>query len=115
MTLYQFKHLLIQMARHASRLAVMLLVVGLVFLSLYAHYRAARALEDEQYLKGARGSVLVGIDKRVATMKDPQAFLDGYKGTLWSMLVAGVPLTQTASLARSDNQALHAFFLSHRR
>ncbi len=49
MTLYQLKHLLIQAARHGSRLAVMLLVVGLVFLSLYAHYRAARALEDEQY------------------------------------------------------------------
>jgi ferredoxin-type protein NapH len=93
MTLYQCKHFLIQVARYGSRLAVMLLVVGLVYLSLYAHYRAARALEDEQYLQGVRGAVLVAIDQRVKTLQDPQSFLDGYKGTLWSMLVGGVNLT----------------------
>jgi ferredoxin-type protein NapH len=99
MTLYQLKHLLIQTARHGSRFAVMLLVIGLVFLSLYAHYRAARATEDEQYLQGYRGAVLVEIDKRVKVMQDPQAFLDGYKGTLWSMLVGGINLTDPLAAA----------------
>jgi ferredoxin-type protein NapH len=110
MTLYRYKQLFIQAARQGTRLATMLLLIGLVFLSLYAHYRAARALEDEQYLRGLRGAVLVEIDKRVKTMQEPQAFLDGYKGTLWSMLVAGINLTDPLAAAEMTVTS-RAFYL----
>lgn len=99
MTLYQVRHLLIQTARHSVRLAVLIMVLGLVFLSLYAHYRAARVLEDAQLMQGYRGAVLAQIDRRVQAMQEPQAFLDGYKGTLWSMLVAHINLSDPLAVA----------------
>jgi ferredoxin-type protein NapH len=99
MTLYQVRHLLIQTARHSARLIVLTLVLGLVFLSLYAHYRAAGVMEDEQYLQGYRGAVLVQIDRHVQATQNPQAFLDGFKGTLWSMLVAHINLSDPLAVA----------------
>jgi len=75
------------------QLATLLLIFSLVFLSLYAHYRASRAIEDEQFLRDTRGKLLMRIDNVVGTMDDPDTFLDGYKGTLWSMRVGGVDLT----------------------
>lgn len=93
MTGKQFRHLGVQFVRRSVQLLVIALVFGLVFVSLYAHYRAARALEDEQLLAGWKGKVFSVIDERVAEVEDPQEFLDGYKGTLWSMRLAGLDLT----------------------
>jgi len=93
MTLHQARHLALQALRHTMQLAVLLLVFTLVYLSLYAHYRASRAIEDEQFLRDFNGKVLVRIDGMVSAMDDPEAFLDGYKGTLWSMRVGGMDLT----------------------
>jgi ferredoxin-type protein NapH len=60
-------------------------MLGMIYLSLYAHYRAAHALEDETQTPGARATILNKIDARVSAMDDPQKFLDDNKGTIWSM------------------------------
>ena len=105
MTKHQIKHLGVQVARQSSRVSVLLVVTAVVYLSLYAHYRAARAIEDEQLMTGFSGTVLKQIDRHVDRMDQPQAFLDGYKGTLWSMRVGGVslsdPLAVTEVIATS--------------
>lgn len=99
MTGNQKKHLLVQLLRDLSRIAVLVLVIGVVYLSLYTHYRAAKAMEDDQFLKGVNGTVLKMIDKHVADMENPQEFLDGYKGTLWSMRLAGIDITDPLAAA----------------
>ena len=99
MKAYRVKHHLLQTLRHACRLAVLLVVVAVVYLSLYAHDRAARAMEDDQFLTGVAGRILRSIDTGVASMADPEAFLDGYKGILWSMRFADVNLTNPLAAA----------------
>ena len=76
LTRHQAKHLLVQIARDLSRLSVLLIVMAIVYLSLYAHYRAARAIEDEQLMTGFNGAVMKQIDKHVSQKDDPQTFLD---------------------------------------
>lgn len=87
------------MIRRSVQVATLLLVALLVLMSLYAHYRAARALEDEQLMGGWRGVLLARIDNWVDSMERPQEFLDGYKGTLWSMRVAGTDLSDPLAAA----------------
>lgn len=99
MTWHRARHLLVQTLRHVSQLAVLGLVFALVYLSLYAHYRASRAIEDEQFLKDFNGRMMVRIDQHLGSLNDPDALLDGYKGTLWSMRVAGVELTDPLAAA----------------
>jgi len=115
MTGHALRHLALQVARRTVQVAVCALIVGLAVLSLYAHYRAARALDDAQLTAGWKGTAFRHIDDRVAEMDDPEAFLDGYKGTLWSMRVAGVDLTDPLAVAEMAAAAktIHvAFFLT---
>ncbi|MCP4249716.1 MAG: 4Fe-4S binding protein [bacterium] len=93
MTGHQWKHLGLQIIRRGVQVSVMVLVVGVAVLSLYAHYRAARALEDNPELTGWKAVAFSQIDQRVSEMDDAQAFLDGNKGTLWSMRLGGVDLS----------------------
>ncbi len=99
MTRNQKKHVLIQVLRHCCQLIVLAIMVGTVYLSLYAHYRAARAIEDEQFTRGFQGAVLKSIDRVVSSMEQPQEVLDSFKGTLWSMRFAGVDLTDPLAAA----------------
>lgn len=94
-------HAVIQIIRRSVQVAVMLLVVGLVMLSLYAHYRAARGLDDPELTAGWMGSVLIKIDDQVSKMDSPEQFLDSFKGTLWSMTLAGLDLTDPLAAAES--------------
>lgn len=99
------RHIGLQTLRRLVQASVMLVLSSVVFLSLYAHYRAARALDDEQLMGGAKGKILAAIHRRVDGMDDPQAFLDGCKGTIWSMRLAGLdvsdPLAAAEMLAAS--------------
>ena len=99
MTGHQRKHIFIQSLRHCVQALACVLVITLVYLSLYAHYRSAKAIEDDAVMTGFKGAVLTQIEKRVAQMDDPQAFLDGNKGTFWSMKVGGVDLTDPLAAA----------------
>jgi len=93
MKMHQVRHLGVQLVRRLVQLSVIGLVFGVVFLSLYAHYRAARALDDPQLMSGWKGKVLKEIDAHVGDGPDADVMLDGYKGTLWSMRVGGVSLS----------------------
>jgi ferredoxin-type protein NapH len=93
MTAHKFKHLIIQFVRRCVQIAVIALVLGLAVVSLYAHYRAARALEDNPDLTGWKAVAFARVDEQVSARDDPQEFLDGFKGTLWSMQVGGLDLS----------------------
>ena len=105
MTLFQLKHHGVQGVRHLTRLAVLLVIVAIVYLSLYAHFRAARAVEDAMRGTDLRSKLIRQVDRRVSEMDDPQAFLDGYKGTLWSLRVAGLDLTDPLAAAEATATA----------
>jgi len=115
MTGHQTMHLAIQVVRRTVQVLAVAVVLALVFTSLYSHYRAARALEDEDLMSGWRGAVLGTIDRLVGPMEDPQALLDGWKGTFWSARIAGVSLTDPLAAAEMTAAArtLHgALYLS---
>lgn len=76
-----------------------MLVLSLSLLSLYAHYRAARALDDEQLMSGWRGAAFKQIHPRVEALDRPQEFIDGWKGTLWSMKLGRVDITDPLAAA----------------
>jgi ferredoxin-type protein NapH len=101
MKAYQIRHLGIQVVRRFVQLAVVGLLALLAFLSLYAHYRAARALEDQIQSGTTRGKVFAAVDQCIARSDNPQKLLDGYKGTLWSMRLAGVELTDPLAAAET--------------
>ena len=93
MTGHTVIHSCIQLLRRATQLFTVGVLAALSFLSLYAHYYAARATEDIQLMTGFKGNVLVFLDKVISPMTDPMKFLDGFKGTLWSMRFAGIDLS----------------------
>jgi len=80
---------------------VLALVAGMVYLSLYAHYRAAHVLDDDTEMVGYRGQILSKIDEHVGGMEDPQKFLDDNKGTVWSMRIGGWDLTDPLAAAEA--------------
>ena len=84
-SVHRIRHLALQIVRRGVQVFVPLLMLGTVYLSLYAHYRAAHALEDATQMPGTQGAILKKIDTRVSAMADPQKFLDDNKGTVWSM------------------------------
>jgi len=98
---HKARHLGLQFLRRAVQLLVLLLVAGMVYLSLYAHYRAAHALDDDTEMVGFRGKVLSRIDEHVGALGDPQGFLDDNKGTVWSMRIGGWDLTDPLAAAEA--------------
>jgi len=98
---HKARHLGIQLLRRAVQFLVLALVAGMVYLSLYAHYRAAHVLDDDTEMVGLRGQILSKIDERVGGMDDPQKFLDDNKGTVWSMRVGGWDLTDPLAAAEA--------------
>jgi len=87
------RHLCIQLLRRTTQILTIMLIITLPFISLYAHYRAANAIEDIQFMSGFRGLVLSRIDKHVAPMEDSQEFVESFKGTLWSMRLRNIDLS----------------------
>jgi len=73
----------------------------MVYLSLYAHYRAAHVLDNDTEMVGYRGQILSKIDEHVGGMDNPQKFLDDNKGTVWSMRVGGWDLTDPLAAAEA--------------
>ncbi len=86
--------MMLQILRRTSQAAALLLVVGVAVLSLYAHYRSAGSIDDAQLMAGMRGEVVTtAIYPLIERLDDPQAFIDANKGTIWSMRLMGVSLT----------------------
>ena len=99
--LHRIKHFAIQALRRSVQVLVVVLLAGMVYLSLYSHYRAAHAIDDEAALEGYRKTILLGIHDRVDKLEDPQEFLDDNKGTLWSMRLGGIDLTDPLAAAEA--------------
>ncbi len=93
MTARQRRHRIVQAVRRLVQLGTLTLVVGLALTSLYSHYLAARALEDARAVPGLVGAGLRAVDRLAAHAGDPRAFVDGFKGSLWSMRIAGWDVT----------------------
>ncbi len=84
----------LQILRRCVQVVTLVVITALPLLSLYAHYRAARVIDDDQLMAGMRGEVVTKlVHPYVDSLDDPQAFLDNNKGTLWSMQLFGVDLT----------------------
>lgn len=84
----------LQVLRRLVQLCAIVLILALPLLSLYAHYRAARSVDDAQLMAGMRHAAITqAIHPYVDRLDDPQKFLDGNKGTLWSMRVGNVDWT----------------------
>ena len=84
---------MLQILRRCIQVSVVMLVAMIAVLSLYAHYRSARVIDDEQLMAGLQcEDVTTFIHPYVDKLDDPQSFLDGFKGTVWSMQLAGVDI-----------------------
>lgn len=80
----------VQILRRLTQLSVILVLFGLIYFSLYAHYRAARALEDVDGFKGIMFDIIGSCAERSG---HPELLLDKFKGTLWSMKIGPVDWT----------------------
>lgn len=80
----------VQISRRLTQLSVILVLFGLIYFSLYAHYRAARALED---VDGFKGEIFGVIGSYVERSEHPELLLDKFKGTLWSLKLGGLDWT----------------------
>jgi ferredoxin-type protein NapH len=90
----------LQILRRCVQLFAILVMFSLPTLSLYAHYRAARVIDDDQLMSGMRGEVVTKlIYPYVERLDDPQGFLDDNKGTFWSMRLFGLDLTDPLAAA----------------
>lgn len=92
--------MILQIIRRCVQALAIVVLIALPLLSLYAHYRAARVIEDEQLMAGLRGELVTRvIHPYVDRLDDPQSFLDANKGTLWSMQFFGVEFTDPLAAA----------------
>jgi ferredoxin-type protein NapH len=91
------------------QLTVLGLLVWLAYLGVYAQWRATRAADEQHALTGVRGKVLAAMHRRIDTMDDPQQFLDDNRGTIWSMRIGGLDLTDPLAAAetRSATRSFH--------
>ncbi len=100
------KYIVLQMLRRLVQVGVILGLLVLIAINLYAHYRAARALED---LSGYQGRVLLAIDRYCEGLDDPQSWLDSMTGTLWSLRIGPVEFTDPLAAAEAI-AASHALY-----
>lgn len=94
--------MILQILRRCLQGSVLLVVAAIALLSLYAHYRSARVIDDQQLMAGLRGELITqAIHPYVEKLDDPQAFLDGNKGTVWSMRLFGLSITDPLAAAEA--------------
>jgi ferredoxin-type protein NapH len=94
--------MIIQLIRRGIQLGVLALIGCIAMLSLYAHYRSARVVDDEVLMSGLTGEFIAGtIHPYIDNMEDTQAFIDANKGTLWSMQLGGINLTDPLAAAEA--------------
>lgn len=85
---------LIQIIRRLIQLTVILFIIGLVLISLYAHYRESFAFENMTIrLNPIMGWSMSRIDDIVSKMDNPERLLDNFKGSLWSMKIFGIRIS----------------------
>ena len=100
--------MILQVIRRTVQVGTIVLIIMMPMLSLYAHYRSAHVIHDPDLMAGLRGEVAAQwLHPWMEKLDDPQALLDGNKGTLWSMKVFGVewtdPLAALETVAASKH------------
>ncbi len=86
--------MIVQSLRRMTQAGVIAILAAIPLLSLYAHYRSARSIDDPALMAGLRGEAITQhIHPFVESLDDPQGFLDSNKGTLWSMRLFGIDIT----------------------
>ncbi len=100
----------VQLLRRAAQASVACIMVSVVFLGLYAHYRAADAIDDLDAEAGWRAPVLAAIHEIVDPMDDPWSFLQGFGGNVWSMRLFGYDITDPLAAldASAASLSIHA-------
>ena len=93
------RHRAISVTRRGVQLATVGLLLTLVSTSLYAHYHAARALDDLAGKEGWRWRLMELLDVVLGRLEDPIALLDGFGGTLWSMRLGPIDITDPLAAA----------------
>lgn len=84
----------LQILRRCIQCFSVILVAAFALMSLYGHYRSARVIDDPQLMAGMRGEALVELARPfVEWLDDPARFLDNNKGTLWSLRIGGLDLS----------------------
>jgi len=98
----------LQIVRRLVQVGVVCLIASLALLSLYAHYRSARVIDDPDLMAGLRGEVATQFIHPIIDKLDrPEALLDANKGTLWSMKVFGVEWTDPLAAAETVAASRH--------
>jgi len=98
----------LQILRRIVQVGTLVLTATFALLSLYAHYRAAGVISDPDLMAGLRGEAATKlIHPVIDELDDPEAFLDGYKGTIWSMRVARFDLTDPLAAAEAIAATKH--------
>jgi len=98
----------LQIVRRTVQGCMLILLVSLPLLSLYAHYRAARTIDDAQFMKGFPSAALTqAVHPYIERLDNPQAFLDANKGTLWSMRVGGIDWTDPLAVVEMTAASKH--------
>ena len=93
---------LIQIVRRLTQLAVVILVFGLIFLSLYAHYRESYAFETlTLHPNRAMQWTLSNLDGVISKMDKPEILLDNFKGNIWSMRLFGFDISDPLAFAET--------------
>lgn len=100
--------MILQIIRRAVQAGVVLLLAAIATLSLYAHYRAARVIDDEQLMAGLRcENVVQAIHPYIDRLEDPAALLDANKGTLWSMRLGGISISDPLAALEATAASKH--------
>lgn len=89
MTAHHRRHQSLQLARRCVQAGAAGFTITLIFLALYHHYHASRALDQMTVGGGLRGSALSMIERGMHDVADPGEFLRRNNGNLWSMRIAG--------------------------
>ncbi len=100
-TAHRIRHWCIQGLRRAMQISAIGLTAGLIYLSLYAHYRATFSVDEAIQEPGLEARLLAHYDTRIEALDDPEQFIDENNGTVWSMQIAGIEWTDPLAAAES--------------
>ncbi len=84
----------IQVFRRLVQAGTVSIIFGLFFLSLYAHYRKINVTGIFQFeISPIMERIMPWIEGLISGMDNPEEFLDNFKGSLWSLRVAGFDIS----------------------
>ena len=103
--------MILQIIRRCVQAATVLVLTAIAVLFLYAHYRSARVIHDDELMAGLRCEKTTKmLHPYIERLDDPQTFLDNNKGTLWSMRLMGIELTDPLAALEMLAASKHVYW-----